>query len=153
MHEQQSNSPSREPKGVSSQAFRKALCLTLLLVLTCGAQNGPTQLQPPLQQTLGQRAAGEFGDMDDRDSEEREKQLRALNAERQKSLVADTNKLLRLAAELNAEINSANADSLTLDQLHKLTEIEKLAHSVKEKMSTSVRAMPVYAQPFPPHLR
>jgi len=153
VHEQQSNPCRREPEDRCSQAFRRALCLTMLLVLTCGAQNGPMQLQQPVQQTLGRRAAGEFGDMDGRDPVEREKQLRALNADRQKSLVADTNKLLKLADELNAEIGRTQPDALTLEQLHKIAEIEKLAHSVKEKMSTSVRAMPVYAQPFPPHLR
>lgn len=91
--------------------------------------------------------------MDDRDPLDREKQLRALNADRQKSLVADTNKLLKLAGELNAEINSANTGSLTLDQLQKIIEIEKLAHSVKEKMRTSVRTTPVYAQPLSPPLQ
>ena len=48
---------------------------------------------------------------------ETEKRLRALNAERQKSMVSDTNKLLKLASELNAEINRENPDSLTPAQL------------------------------------
>jgi hypothetical protein len=153
VHEQQFNSPSRKHEGRSDRALREALCLMLFLVLTCGVQSGSMQSQQPLSQSLGQRATDQFGDMDDHDPVEREKQLRALNAERQKSLVADTNKLLKLAADLNAEINNANAGSLTLDRIQKLSEIEKLAHSVKEKMSTSVRTTPVYEQQFPPHLR
>ncbi len=80
-----------------------------------------------------------------------EKRLRALNAERQKSMVSDTNKLLKLADELNAEISSTNSESLTRAQLHKLGEIEKLAHGVKDKMSTSVR--PMYQQPPLPPMR
>ena len=41
----------------------------------------------------------------------------------------------------------------TADQLRKLAEMEKLAHSVKDKMSTSVRGVSPYSQPFPPSLR
>ena len=73
-----------------------------------------------------------------------ERQLRLLNAERQKQLVADTNKLLKLAQQLDAEIGSTNPDSLTPDQLRRIAEIERLAHSVKNKMSTSVRIEPVF---------
>ena len=83
------------------------------------------------------------------DSAEVEKRLRALNAERQKSMVADTNKLLRLAHELQGEIDSTNPDALTPTQLRKVADIEKLAHSIKEKMSTSVRGTPEVRIPFP----
>lgn len=68
-----------------------------------------------------------------------ERQLKALNADRQKKLVADTEKLLRLSSELNTELSTSNSGVLTPDQKHKVNEIEKLARSVKTKMSTSVR--------------
>lgn len=102
---------------------------------------------------MGQRLRGPFENMGDRDPVDREKQLRALNADRQKSLVTDTIKLLKLTSELNAEVSSTQPDTLTVDQLRKLAEIEKLAHSVKEKMSTSVGTMPMYEQPYSPLLR
>lgn len=76
-----------------------------------------------------------------------ERVLRALNADRQKSLVSDTNKLLKLVNELDAEIAKSNEDSLTDEQRHKVAEIEKLAHNVKEKMSTSVRGTPPFRPP------
>lgn len=79
---------------------------------------------------------------------EAEKRLRALNAERQKELVADTNKLLKLASELDAEVARSDSANLTPAQLHKVAEIEKLAHSVREKMATSVRSIPVFHEPF-----
>lgn len=63
-----------------------------------------------------------------------ETRLRALNLERQKQLVADTNKLLKLVKELNEEIASENTGNLSGDQLRKVAEIEKLARSVKERM-------------------
>jgi len=56
-----------------------------------------------------------------------------------------------LANELGSEISRDNPTELTSAQLRKVAEIEKLAHSVKDKMSTSVRGMPSYVQ-APPHL-
>ena len=67
-----------------------------------------------------------------------ERRIRALNNERQKDLISDTNKLLKLAQELNDEITAKNAGTLTYDQLHKIAQIEKLARSVKEKMAEAV---------------
>lgn len=79
-----------------------------------------------------------------------EERLRAINRERQKALVSDTNKLLKLANELDSEVKGANPESLSPIQLRKLAEIEKLAHSVKDKMSYSVRGPSIYQQfPYP----
>lgn len=62
---------------------------------------------------------------------------RALNEARQKTLVADTDKLLYLARELDAEIQSGNAERLSVEQNAKVIQIEKLARQVKEKMVES----------------
>lgn len=84
-----------------------------------------------------------------------ERRIRALNDERQKDMVSDTDKLLKLAQELNDEIAAKNAGTLTFDQLHKIAEIEKLARSVKEKMADGVgQPSPVGPQAplvFPTH--
>lgn len=68
-----------------------------------------------------------------------QKRLQYLNAERQKSMVAETNRLVKLAADLNAQINSGERTQLTPDQVRQLAEIEKLAHRIRDRMSTSVR--------------
>jgi len=97
---------------------------------------------------------GQLGNQDDDTSgpSQDEQLLRVLNAQRQKSLVADTDKLLRLANDLNAEIARTTPAALTPDQLHKLAEIEKLARNVREKMATSVRGTQPFVPPFqPPH--
>ena len=60
--------------------------------------------------------------------------LARLNQDRQKALVADTNKLLVLAQELQAEVDRSSKDQLSLGVVKKAEEIEKLARSVKEKM-------------------
>jgi hypothetical protein len=72
-------------------------------------------------------------------SSEAEKRLRMINAERQKSMVADTDKLVKLATELNEEIARSNSGALSASQLRKVAEIEKLAHNVRDKMVMSIR--------------
>jgi hypothetical protein len=78
------------------------------------------------------------------------RQMNALNAERQKVLVSDTAKLLKLAQELNAEIASSRVDSLSPDQMRKIANIEKLARNVKQKMSESVINGPALHDPILP---
>src|SRR5665213_3298241 len=63
-----------------------------------------------------------------------EQQERSRNSERQKKLVADTDKLLALATELKQEVDKTNKDVLSVDVVKKADEIEKLAHNVKERM-------------------
>ena len=81
------------------------------------------------------------GPFDDDDFVAR-RQLKALNAERQKMMISDTVKLLKLAQELNAEIETSEGAALTPEQARKLTNIEKLARNVKRKMSESVVSGP-----------
>ena len=63
-----------------------------------------------------------------------EQQARSRNNDRQKRLVADTDKLLALATELKQDVDKTNKDVMSVDVIKKADEIEKLAHSVKERM-------------------
>ncbi|MGA8763539.1 MAG: hypothetical protein WB562_11800 [Candidatus Sulfotelmatobacter sp.] len=56
------------------------------------------------------------------------------NQERAAAIKAETEKLLKLAVELKASVDKSNANLLSLDVIRKADEIEKLAHSVKDKM-------------------
>jgi hypothetical protein len=76
------------------------------------------------------------------------RRMKLLDNERRKSLVSDSDKLLRLATELNDEIAHSNAGTLTPEQLRKVAEIEKLAHNVRDKMVMTVN--PPSAGFFPP---
>lgn len=69
-----------------------------------------------------------------------EKRIQMLNAEQHRSMVADTDRLVKLIADLNAQINNSKASSLTPEQLRTIAEIEKLAHNVRDKMRMSVRS-------------
>jgi hypothetical protein len=120
----------------------RLLCAALGLLLLAPAARVPAQNNPlDAQQSFPQRSR--MGSMspsmgDDADPVMQAKRIKALNADRQKALVADTDKLVKLVAELNAEINGAPPSSLTDTQIKKLAEIEKLAHNIREKMSSSI---------------
>ena len=87
--------------------------------------------QPPIDQTL----AGGFAN-----PLYQQRRLRQLNEAQHKAMVSDTDKLLKLVTELNREIDGSRPAALTPDQLRMVADIEKLAHSVKDKMRTAVRA-------------
>ena len=57
-----------------------------------------------------------------------------LNLKRQQNLKKDTDKLLELATQLKQYVDKTNENTLSLEVIRKAEEIEKLAHSVKEKM-------------------
>jgi hypothetical protein len=113
------------------------------------AQYSPSNSGPLIQNLPNSRQQGLGGSMDN-DPLFVEKRLRALNIDRHKSLVSDTDKLLKLARQLDAEIASNPPDELTPEQLHKVAEIEKLARSVKTKMAQSFDGGPrVNQSPIP----
>jgi len=59
---------------------------------------------------------------------------RARENDRQKRLVSDSDKLLALATELHTEVARTDKNILSVDVIRRADEIEKLAHSVKERM-------------------
>ncbi len=94
-----------------------------------GSQTGSqTQQQPP-------QPAGEPETPLDARMEQDQAKMR--NLERHKKLVDDTARLVSLAGELKADVDKSNKDTMSLDVIRKADEIEKLAHSVKEKMKGS----------------
>jgi hypothetical protein len=116
----------------------------LSAVLLCRAQYSPSNNGPQIQ-GLPSPHQGLSGLEADPQFEAR--RLRAMNIDRQKSMVSDTNKLVKLARQLDAEVASNPTDALTPEQLHKVAEIEKLAHNVKTKMAQSFEGGPRFIQP------
>ncbi len=96
-------------------------------------QIGNTPQRPTLPDPS--RPIGDPGRPDDPFSTKvAEQQARNRNSDRQKKLVADTDKLLSLATELKQQVDKTDKNTLSVDVVKKAEEIEKLAHSVKEKM-------------------
>jgi hypothetical protein len=131
-----------------SPGVRRALWLAPLALLA-GLQNLTSQTQPSGSGHLGQLAADSTIQFEQPDLSMEQHRRRLLNADRQKALVADADKLLKLVSKFNAEIGAANPDSMTPAQLRTLGEIQRLAHSVKTRMSDSIYGTPVFTWPPP----
>ena len=63
------------------------------------------------------------------------RRIRALNIERQKALVSDTDELLKLTMQLNAEVARDRSSSLSPEQVRMVAKIEKLAKQLRSRIS------------------
>jgi hypothetical protein len=108
----------------------------LLLLAATGADSAPLIQNPGLPQVIppaAGRRPGEEGKTEDEERLERE-QAKQRNKERQAALKRDTDKLLELATQLKQAVDKSNEHTLSLDVVRQAEQIEKLAHSVREKM-------------------
>jgi len=129
-------------------AVRSALGLALLLGILAAGQTPYAQFPSNNSGKYGQQfpdASGQYGQESNSPDKRR---IKLLNAERQKALVSDTEKLLKLAKELNDEVAENSSGTMSSGQLHKVEEIGKLARNVKEKMSFSVGGFPSLNTPL-----
>ena len=126
-------------------AMRSALGLVLLLGLPVAGQS-PFPQFPANSGRGGQRYPD--GTADPSANSPEQKRIKLLNAQRQKALVTDTERLLKLAKELNDEVAQSDSETMNSQQLHKVEEIGKLARSVKEKMSYGVGGVPSVEGPL-----
>ncbi len=118
--------------------LRNALIGMTLLIGTSGApgagQNAPPQ-QPQLPPVIPHISfPGAGGGYDGISPGVQRQQAIARDKERQQRLVEDTNKLLELATDLKTQVDKTNRGIMSIDVIKKAEEIEKLAHSVKERM-------------------
>jgi hypothetical protein len=74
------------------------------------------------------------GDEDDGRKQIESEQAKKAVKERVAALKHDTDRLLKLSVELKQSVDKSDENVLSLDVIKKAEEIEKLAHSVKEKM-------------------
>jgi len=74
------------------------------------------------------------GDEDDARKQIENEQAKKAAKERVAALKDDTDRLLKLSVELKQSVDKSDENVLSLDVIKKAEEIEKLAHSVKEKM-------------------
>jgi hypothetical protein len=118
----------------------KRLCLCVLLgVVARGPSSGTTAQS--VDQRLGANGMhvpqpDDINANDPSTLEMARKQRRALNLQRQKQMVSDTDKLVRLATELRSDVNGPKAAEASAASAQKADEIEKLARSVREKMKS-----------------
>lgn len=132
------NSPLRYSgnhyRALRCNVLRRVLPSLLLLIFLAGAQLLVAQRQsaPPPSPELS-RPPLPSDDDDARSKAERDMAKRA-NRERQAAIQRDTDKLLELATQLKENVDKSSENTLSMDVIKKAEEIEKLAHSVREKM-------------------
>ncbi len=111
-----------------------AFSLCLLFALSSNAQiPSPRQGGPPAPPGRGE-SSPTTGDGDENQERLARDMAKKANQSRQALLKADTDRLLKLAVELKDSVDKSSENVLSLDVVKKAEEIEKLAHSVKDKM-------------------
>jgi hypothetical protein len=106
------------------------ICLLLAISASAQQNHNPGGLPPSLKSDPPNPAAN----ADLAQQQVAHDMAKKANLQRQATLKADTDKILRLAVELKDSVDKSNENVLSLDVLKKAEEIEKLAHSVKDKM-------------------
>jgi len=119
-----------------------AFCLAALVAFAVapvagdGLQEGPNvpkRLPPSMDRVPDSNEANQINTQ-----EARRRNFEAINAERKREMMADSERLLKLATDLKAEVNKTGKDQLSIFEIRKAEEIEKLAHGVIEKMQLTV---------------
>jgi hypothetical protein len=142
--------------GWPRRGIRALVCLAALAALAPVASRGQQSTQqatpstPPRPHSILLPEANRLPDANDQmemreqkekqDQDDKGKANSAANVERKKQIADDSAMLLKLATALKAEVDKTNKDTLSLDVIRKADEIERLAHSVKEKMKLSAGA-------------
>jgi hypothetical protein len=122
----------------------------LALAVLSMAQGYVAAGQQPISKRLGESLHGPSDALGSMDPKLARRQVLLLDIQRQKTMVSDTDRLLELATELKSEIDSGDSASLSPEQLHKIAEIEKLARSVKQKMTITIGGGPALHDSFIP---
>ena len=115
---------------------RVAWTLSICLLFTI---SGNTQSQPSRPTTTPAPPGRMESNPAAADAEQAQQRIardlaKRANLERQAVLKGDTDKLLKLAVELKDYVDKSNENVLSLEVVKKAEAIEKLAHSVKDKM-------------------
>ncbi len=124
--------PMRYPSVVLRTFRNPAVFAVLLFCFTSGiASWAQTADQPALP------LAGESQESPEErawEAQQRQKLALEANVKREQDLKKDTAKLLQLATELKQYVDKTNENTLSVEVIKKSEEIEKLAHSIKDKM-------------------
>lgn len=110
--------------------------LALLLLMGAAAQPSAAQRPTPsaVQAQPGLGPPGLPGASDPGAARMEAARVKLMNDDRHKRLVSDTDKLVQLATELQAEVAKSSKDELSVEVIRKADQMEKLAHDIKERM-------------------
>lgn len=120
----------------------KAFFVVFLLLSFIALPSGPARAQasaPPTQPfpQTEEQSPRSHSDPDKILQDVMRRQEKAANQKRQSELQRDADRLLQLATDLKLQVDKSNENILSITVIRKAEEIEKLAHSVKEKMKAN----------------
>lgn len=132
----------------SRHGARRVLVLMMLLGLPVAGQQSPGTgpVVVPGVHLAPQVPEGNDSEVDYRMEAKR---IAQLNTMRQKTMMSDVDRLLRLTQELNDDVLAGGTKMSAAERVHKAGEIEKLAKDVKEKMIFAIGAPVEQSTPFP----
>ena len=143
--------PSTGPKPVNRLRTARwvlvAVCAVLSATIAAEAQTqsntpspagGALRMDKADDPTPINQPPDAIAQMQMQDQQGKQQNFAQANTERKKQIADDSAKLLKLATDLKAEVDKTTKDTLSLSVIRKADEIERLAHSVKEKMKLTV---------------
>jgi len=137
------------PLAIPFKWVRSSACLLLLGWATTSLDLGQSAVQSPVLQPQpshtvlrpeANRLPDANGVMAMREKAAKKRNFDLANAERKRQMNDDSALLLKLAKELNVEIEKASVETLSVSEMRKIEDIERLAHNVEQKMKLIVGA-------------
>jgi hypothetical protein len=128
---------ARFEDNVKHQSAVWTVSICMFLAMQVGAQSThqyPSNGAPPQTPSIMPTDPSIEASADDAQRRTMKEMEKKANLERQAALRKDTERLLQLAEELKSSVDKSSASVLSLDVVKKAEQIEKLAHSVKDKM-------------------
>jgi hypothetical protein len=123
----------------------RILAITTVLIVSALAArpgfgqdvNTPPVFGPSQGRRAGSLPTSPIPTTDDQQRQLERDSAKKANEERQAQLKRDTERLFELSNELKRYVDKTNENILSIDVIKKADEIEKLAHSIREKMKGS----------------
>ncbi len=142
----QSRQRGARPANWPLRLHRARTCACLILIAIAGmagaGQQTGSPLPPRTPHPILLPEANRLPDANDvmrmREQKIKLQHFEAANIERKRQIAEDSANLIKLAAELKAEIDKNTGDTFSLLMMRQTDEIERLAHNVKEKMKLTV---------------
>ena len=124
---------------IRSAAFLAAMTAVPLTAGVSSAQQGSTpQIPMPDASSSSPRSGLNNRSDDPMTQQANEKRIKELNVLRQKQITTDAAKLLLLATELKTNLDKGGEEASSFDMMHKAEQIEKLARSVRTRMTDAI---------------
>jgi hypothetical protein len=130
------------PAGLPGSLWRGAAVACVLVCMALAATHELTSqdMSRPILSPAANRPPDANDQMAMHEQQSKKGNVEAANVERKRQIGEDSARLLKLATDLKVEVDKTSKDTLSLGVIRKADEIERLAHSVKEKMKLTMSA-------------